>query len=49
MKTLRALWMRFTFHSGDPQDDIPWYAPILTTLFLFGVYALIQTLDKAGF
>lgn len=43
------LWRKLTQHSGDPADNIPWYAPPLLAAFITGAYVLVQALDATGF
>ncbi|AEC22248.1 hypothetical protein PT7_P012 (plasmid) [Pusillimonas sp. T7-7] len=46
---MKALWRKLTQHSGDPTENIPWYAPPLMAVFIVGAYALVQTLGATGF
>lgn len=46
---MKALWRKLTQHSGDPADDIPWYAPPPLAAFIVAAYALVQTLDAVGY
>lgn len=46
---MKTIWRRFTQHTGGPSEDMPWYAPFLTVAFIAGAYAVVQTLDAAGY